>query len=71
MDYPVEDGSTCGDGIIQDGEECDDGNTIVTDDCISKSHVGSVISFFKQTIMSITCAVHDVLCGTFRRLFAN
>uniref|UniRef100_A0A7M4DXH8 Collagen like tail subunit of asymmetric acetylcholinesterase n=1 Tax=Crocodylus porosus TaxID=8502 RepID=A0A7M4DXH8_CROPO len=34
VDYPVEDESTCGDGIIQDGEECDDGNTIVTDDCI-------------------------------------
>ncbi|KYO26867.1 acetylcholinesterase collagenic tail peptide isoform B [Alligator mississippiensis] len=34
VDYPVEDESTCGDGIVQDGEECDDGNTIVTDDCI-------------------------------------
>ncbi|XP_074799415.1 acetylcholinesterase collagenic tail peptide isoform X2 [Natator depressus] len=38
VDYPVEDGSTCGDGIIQDGEECDDGNTIVTDDCIRCHH---------------------------------
>ncbi|XP_053122107.1 acetylcholinesterase collagenic tail peptide isoform X2 [Hemicordylus capensis] len=34
VDYPIEDGSTCGDGILQDGEECDDGNSIVTDDCI-------------------------------------
>uniref|UniRef100_A0A8B9S6X0 Collagen like tail subunit of asymmetric acetylcholinesterase n=1 Tax=Apteryx owenii TaxID=8824 RepID=A0A8B9S6X0_APTOW len=32
--YPVEDGGTCGDGIVQAGEECDDGNAIVTDDCI-------------------------------------
>ncbi|XP_028926553.1 acetylcholinesterase collagenic tail peptide isoform X1 [Ornithorhynchus anatinus] len=34
VDYPVDDGSTCGDGIIQAGEECDDGNSIVADDCI-------------------------------------
>ncbi|XP_042745135.1 acetylcholinesterase collagenic tail peptide [Lagopus leucura] len=34
VDYRVEVGSTCGDGIVQDGEECDDGNTVVTDDCI-------------------------------------
>ncbi|KAJ6666528.1 hypothetical protein lerEdw1_020251, partial [Lerista edwardsae] len=38
VDYFIEDGSTCGDGIIQDGEECDDGNTIVTDDCIRCRH---------------------------------
>lgn len=35
VDYPLEDGSTCGDRVLQDGEECDDGNNIVTDDCIS------------------------------------
>uniref|UniRef100_A0A8D0G6A9 Collagen like tail subunit of asymmetric acetylcholinesterase n=1 Tax=Sphenodon punctatus TaxID=8508 RepID=A0A8D0G6A9_SPHPU len=38
VDYPVEDGSTCGDGIRQEGEECDDGNTVVTDDCIRCRH---------------------------------
>ncbi|XP_066483465.1 acetylcholinesterase collagenic tail peptide isoform X2 [Tiliqua scincoides] len=38
VDYLIEDGTTCGDGIIQDGEECDDGNTIVTDDCIRCRH---------------------------------
>ena len=36
MDYRLEDGGTCGDGIVQDGEECDDGNALVNDDCISK-----------------------------------
>ncbi|KAF4799253.1 2-hydroxyacyl-CoA lyase 1 [Turdus rufiventris] len=34
MDYRLEDGGTCGDGIVQDGEECDDGNALVNDDCI-------------------------------------
>ncbi|OXB75002.1 UNVERIFIED_CONTAM: hypothetical protein H355_011658 [Colinus virginianus] len=34
VDYRIEVGSTCGDGIVQDGEECDDGNAVVTDDCI-------------------------------------
>ncbi|XP_033022248.1 acetylcholinesterase collagenic tail peptide isoform X2 [Lacerta agilis] len=38
VDYPLEDGSTCGDGVLQDGEECDDGNNIVTDDCIKCRH---------------------------------
>ncbi|KAF2983381.1 hypothetical protein EK904_000897 [Melospiza melodia maxima] len=34
MDYRLEEGGTCGDGIVQDGEECDDGNAVVNDDCI-------------------------------------
>nr|XP_020635980.1 acetylcholinesterase collagenic tail peptide [Pogona vitticeps] len=38
LDYPTEDGNTCGDGIVQDGEECDDGNTVVTDSCIRCRH---------------------------------
>ncbi|XP_061441988.1 acetylcholinesterase collagenic tail peptide isoform X1 [Rhineura floridana] len=38
VEYPLEDGSTCGDGVLQDGEECDDGNAIVTDDCITCHH---------------------------------
>ncbi|XP_034986190.2 acetylcholinesterase collagenic tail peptide [Zootoca vivipara] len=38
VDYPLEDGSSCGDGVLQDGEECDDGNNIVTDGCIKCRH---------------------------------
>ncbi|KAM8980183.1 acetylcholinesterase collagenic tail peptide isoform 2-T2 [Sarcophilus harrisii] len=34
VDYPVDEGSSCGDGVLQPGEECDDGNNIVADDCI-------------------------------------
>ncbi|XP_039377423.1 acetylcholinesterase collagenic tail peptide isoform X2 [Mauremys reevesii] len=53
VDYPVEDGSTCGDGIIQDGEECDDGNTIVTDDCISLMENYGVLIIVILTLHSV------------------
>lgn len=51
VDYRVEVGSTCGDGIVQDGEECDDGNTVVTDDCISKWEAAS---FYMEGIVVVS-----------------
>lgn len=56
VDYPIQDGNTCGDGIIQDGEECDDGNTIVTDDCIS------MLDLFRFNFL-ICVRLHSILHG--------
>lgn len=55
VDYRVEIRSTCGDGIIQDGEECDDGNTVVTDDCISKSKAAS---FYMEGAVVVSVEQH-------------
>lgn len=41
MENAPDDEGYCGDGIVQisNGEECDDRNRVVTDGCVSKSHV--------------------------------
>ncbi|KAL8165368.1 UNVERIFIED_CONTAM: hypothetical protein K2H54_040941 [Gekko kuhli] len=55
VDYPIQDGSTCGDGIVQDGEECDDGNSIVTDDCIIESDDGLIGNFSETDPVLFAC----------------
>ncbi|KAH0627348.1 hypothetical protein JD844_002942 [Phrynosoma platyrhinos] len=59
VDYPLEDSSTCGDGIVQDGEECDDGNTIVTDACIRLMENYDVLLIVILTLQSVDI-LHEI-----------